>query len=46
MRGQFAGGIFPNSPLLRRGSVDTYPPFFLEDFLSGTDSRRVLQFNP
>jgi hypothetical protein len=27
-------------PLLRRESVETYPPFFLEDFLSGNDIGR------
>src|SRR6267143_7284426 len=32
--------------LLRRGRVDTYPPFFLEHFLSSTDSGRVWRFKP
>ncbi len=33
----FRGG--PRRPLMCRESVETYPPFFLEDFLSGTDNR-------
>jgi len=31
----------PERPLMPRKTVETYPPFFLEDFLSGTDNGRV-----
>jgi len=31
----------PEKPLMPRKSAETYPPFFLEDFLSGTNSGRV-----
>jgi len=32
---------FPRRPLMPRKSVETYPPFFLEDLLSGPDNGGV-----
>jgi len=31
----------PRRPLMPRKTIETYPPFFLEDLLSDTDGGRV-----
>jgi len=31
----------PRRPLMPRKTIETYPPFFMEDLLSGPDSGRI-----